>query len=150
MKYRLLLLSVLIFAGFLCKAEQMPKDTILTSNAVVVSSADLDKKAGNDLRARLIGMIPGLEVTEHSGQTMRGMTNIGQPWLSSGNITFASKGWSEMSCFVDGVPVPFSQFYLDPNQIEKIEFVSDINDKAAVSPLASQSLLIWLYGEFGI
>ena len=142
MKYRLLLLSVLIFAGFLCKAEQMPKDTILTSNAVVVGGDDLDKKAGNDLRARLIGMIPGLEVTEHSGQTMRGMTNIGQPWLSSGNINFASKGWSVMSCFVDGVPVPFSQFYLDPNQIEKIEFVSDINDKAAAGPLASQGALL--------
>ena len=141
MKYRILL-SVLIFAGFLCKAEQTPKDTILTSNAVRVDRADLEKKAGNDLRSRLIGLIPGLEVIEHTGQTMRGTTNIGQPWLSSGEVTFASKGWSEMSCFVDGVPVPFSQFYLDPNQIESIEFVSDINDKAGISPLASQGALL--------
>lgn len=141
MKYRIIL-SVLIFAGLLCKAEAMPKDTILTSNAVRVDRADLEKKAGNDLRSRLIGAIPGLEVIEHTGQTMRSTTNIGQPWLASGNISFASKGWSVMSCFVDGVPVPLSQFYLDPNQIESIEYVSDINDKAGVSPLASQGALL--------
>ena len=141
MKYRILL-SVLIFAGIFCKAEQMPKDTILASNTIRIDSEDLDKQAGTDLRSRLIGMIPGLEVIEHTGHTMRSTTNVGQPWLSSGDITFASKGWSEMSCFVDGIPVPFSQFYLDPNQIESIEFVSDVNDKARISPLASQGALM--------
>jgi len=141
MKYRILI-SVLIFAGVFCKAEGMPKDTILTSTAVRLQQADLEKKAGNDIRSRMIGAIPGLEVTEHTGQTMRSTANSGQPWLSGGDVTFASKGWSVMSCFVDGVPVPFTQFYLDPNQIESIEFVSDINDKAAVNPLASQGAIM--------
>lgn len=141
MKNRIIL-SVLIIACCLCKAGAMPKDTVLTSNAVTVDASRLDSQAGNDLRSRMIGMIPGLEVVEHTGQTMRGTTNIGQPWLSSGHITFASKGWSVMSCFVDGVAVPFSQFYLDPNQIETISFVSDVNDKAGVNPLASQGALM--------
>ena len=141
MNYRILL-TILIFAGVVCKADPIPKDSILTSTAVCVDRADLEKKAGVDLRSRLIGLIPGLEVVEHTGHTMRSTTNIGQPWFSSGDITFASKGWSNLSCFVDGVPVPFSQFYLDPNQIENIEYVTDVNDKAAVSPLASNGAIL--------
>lgn len=141
MKYRILL-SVLIFAGILCKAEPMPKDTILTSSVVTLGEDDLEKMAGLDLRSRLLGQIPGLEVIEHTGQTVRGTTNDGLPWFASGNVTFASKGWSTLACFIDGVPVPFSQFYLEPSQIESIEYVSDVADKAAVNPLASSGAIM--------
>lgn len=141
MKYRIIL-SVLIFAGVLCKAEPMPKDTILTPSIVSLDESDLDKMAGLDLRSRLIGQIPGLEVIEHTGQTVRGTSNIGLPWFSSGNVTFASKGWSTLACFVDGVPVPYSQFYLEPSQIESIRYVTDVADKGAVSPMASSGAIM--------
>ena len=79
----------------------MPKDTtILTSTAVRVDATTLENRAGNDLRSRLIGMLPGVEVVEHTGQTMRSTTNIGQPWVASGDVTFTSKGWNVQGCFV--------------------------------------------------
>lgn len=136
MKYRILL-SVLIFAGVLCKAEQTPKDSILTSSVVRLDESDLDKMAGFDLRAKLIGQIPGLEVRETTGKTKLETNNYGSTWFSSGKIALASKGWTSFTCFVDGVPVPFSQFYLEPNQIESIEFITDANDKGAVNPMAT-------------
>ena len=141
MKYRIIL-SVLIFAGVLCKAESMPKDSILTSSVASVEEADLDKMAGFELRTKLIGQIPGLEVNEHSGKAVNNTTNLGSAWFASANVTFASKGWSSIACFVDGVPVPFSQFYLEPNQIESVKFVTDVADKGAVNPMASSGAIM--------
>ena len=66
MKYRILL-SVLIFAGVLCKAEPTPKDTILTSSVVRLEESDLDKMAGIDFRKRLIGQIPGQQTSDQHG-----------------------------------------------------------------------------------
>ena len=37
-----------------------------------------------------------------------------------------------ISCFVDGIPTPFQEILLDPNQIESVEFVTDVADKGAV------------------
>ena len=93
----------------------MPKDSILTSSVASVEEADLDKMAGFELRTKLIGQIPGLEVNEHSGKAVNNTTNLGSAWFASANVTFKSKGWTSIACFVDGVPVPFSQFYLEPN-----------------------------------
>ena len=90
MKYRILL-SVLIFAGVLCKAEPMPKDTILTSSTVRLEESDLDKMAGLDFRKRLIGQIPGLEVRELTGKVKLGTTNFGSAWFNSDEVSFASK-----------------------------------------------------------
>jgi hypothetical protein len=52
MKYRIIL-SVLIFAGVICKADPMPKDTILTSSVVRLDESDLDKMAGVSFAPRL-------------------------------------------------------------------------------------------------
>jgi len=141
MKYRIIL-SVLMFAGVLCKAGPVPRDTILTSSVVRLDEDVLEKMAGQELRTKILGRIPGLEVVEHSGKTTLSTTNHGSPWFASGNVTFASKGWSVLACFIDGVPVPFSQFYLDPNQIESVEYVTDVADKAAVNPIASSGAIM--------
>lgn len=140
MKYRILL-SVLIFAGVLCKAEPTPKDTILTSSVVRLEESDLDKMAGIDFRKRLIGQIPGLEVRELTGKVKLGTANFGSAWFASDEVSFASKGWSTLACFVDGVPVPFSQFVLEPDQIESIEYVTDVNDKS-INPMASSGAIL--------
>lgn len=120
----------------------MPKDTILTSSVIKLDESDLEKMAGLELRTKLIGQIPGFEVVEHAGKAVNNTTNLGSAWFASANVTFASKGWSTIACIVDGVPVPFSQFYLEPNQIESIEFVTDVADKGSLNPMASSGAIV--------
>lgn len=144
MKHSYLLIPLcLILAGTPGQARTAQPDSILTTaTAVRLGEAELERASGLDLRSRLIGHIPGLEVIEHTGQTLYSTTNIGSPWFASSAVTFASKGWSSLTCFVDGVPVPFQEFLLDPNQIESVQFVTDVSDKAAVSPLASSGAIV--------
>ena len=80
MKYRIIL-SVLIFAGVICKADPMPKDTILTSSVVKLDESDLEKMAGLELRTKLIGQIPGFEVVEHASKAVNNTTNLGSAWF---------------------------------------------------------------------
>ena len=117
---------------------QNPADTTLTvSVATSLGEADLEKMNGLDLRSRFIGQFPGLEVIEHAGSTLWTTSNIGSPWLSTNMITFASKGWSSISCYIDGFQAPFGQFLFEPSQLERVTFVTDVSDKASIGPLAS-------------
>lgn len=110
------------------------------SGAVSVYQEDLEKSPSVDLRAMLTGRIPGLEVIEN-GQPPFTATNLNNPWLTNGYIAFAGKGYSSIACIVDDMQLPFAQFLLDPNQIESITFVSEVADKAALSPWASTGAL---------
>ena len=132
---------LIFIAGFLfplCLGAQSRDTLISVSTAERADSARLEKAANIDLRGKLGGLFTGLDIIEHSGQTSISTTNIGSPLLSSGVITSASKGFTGQVIFVDGVPVPFSQFHLEPIQIGSIEYVSDVNDKNGLVPFASQ------------
>lgn len=111
-----------------------------TSGTFSIYSEDLEKTPSLDLRAMITGKIPGLEVIEH-GQDLFRSSNMNNPWLSNGSLTFASKAFSSIACIVDDIPVPFSQFLLDPNQIESVSLVSNVLDKASVNPYASTGAL---------
>ena len=114
-------------------------DTLLTvSTAERADSARLEKAFGVDVRARLSGLIPGLDIIEHTGQTTYTSSDLVSPVFSSGAITSASKGFTGQTIFVDGVPVPLSQFWLQPIQIESIEYLTDVYDKNGLVPFASQ------------
>ncbi|MBR1869121.1 MAG: hypothetical protein IJ799_03535, partial [Bacteroidales bacterium] len=106
-------------------------------NRKQIGEEELESSFGLDLRSKLIGKFAGLDVIEHHGQPLVSTSNIASPWFASGATTFISKGWSSISCFVDGIPTPFQEFLLDPNQIESVEFVTDVADKGELSPLAN-------------
>ncbi len=110
------------------------------SGAISVYEEDIEKSPSVDLRAMLTGRIPGLEVSEN-GQPPFTTNNLDSPWLTNSYISFASKSYSNIACIVDDMQVPFSQFLLDPNQIEAITFISEVADKAAVTPYASRGAL---------
>ena len=114
------------------------RDSLTTSlNRKQIGEEELESSFGLDLRSKLIGKFAGLDVIEHHGQPLVSTSNIASPWFASGATTFISKGWSSISCFVDGIPTPFQEFLLDPNQIESVEFVTDVADKGELSPLAN-------------
>ena len=117
-------------------------DTLLTvSTAERADSATLEKASGLDLRTRLSGLIPGLDIIGHHGQASYSTTNLGSPLFASGAVSSASKGFTGQTVFVDGVPTPLSQFWLQPSQIESIEYVTDVHDKNGLVPFASQGAI---------
>ena len=123
-------------------AAQQRDSVLTTSSSVAVGSEVLENTSGVDLRSRLTGRLTGLQITEHNGQTSYTSTNLGTAWLSSGAITAISKGWGTQALYIDGVPVPFSQFLLDPIQIESVEYISDAHDKNAMIPISSQGAVV--------
>ena len=132
---------IIFIAGLLLSIQlgAQNADTLLTvKTAERADSARLEKASGLDIRARLGGLIPGLDIIEHHGQTTYSTSNLGSPLFSSGAVSSAAKGLTGQTVFVDGVPVPLSQFWLQPIQIESIEFVSDVHDKNGLVPFASQ------------
>lgn len=120
---------IIFIAGLLLSLPLGAQDALLTvSTAERADSASLEKASGLDIRARLSGLIPGLDIIGHHGQTSYSTSNLGSPLFSSGAISSASKGFTGQTVFVDGVPVPLSQFWLQPSQIESIEYVTDVHD----------------------
>ena len=144
MKTTVRILSAVLLLGTACPAlaQEVRIDSLTTSaNTRKVGEEDLERSFGLDLRARLVGRIPGLDVIEHDGQSLYSTSNIASPWFASSATTFASKGWTSIPCYVDGFPVPFQEFLLEPNQIESVEFVTDVSDKGSLSPLASSGAI---------
>lgn len=142
-----------IFIVQTVSAQETPPDTTLmgpwsqdrtisetSSGAISIYQSDLEKSPSTDLRAMLTGKIPGLEVTEHDSRLMS-QTNLNTPWLSNDQITFAAKGSSSIACIIDDIPFPFSQFMLEPNQIESISLISDVMDKSLINPYAFNGAL---------
>ena len=127
--------AVLLSGGTAAFAQ--PADSLSSaSNRKKIGEEQLERMHGFDLRQRLLGQFVGLDMIEGNGQPLYSTTNLASPWFASGSTSFISKGWTSISCFVDGIPTPFQEILLDPNQIESVEFVTDVADKGALSPLA--------------
>ena len=135
MDKRLIFLALMLLPGVLVARDL---DSLTTRTAERADSARLEKASGMDLRARLSGLLPGLDVIEHHGATTFPVSNVGAPWLSSGAITTAAKGWTLQSIYVDGLPASFSQLLLEPIQVASVEFVTDVDDKNILGPFASE------------
>lgn len=110
-----------------------------TGNIRNAGEEQLERRTAGDLRNRLTGMLPGLEITENSG----GLKPDGFQLFSLNNSMFnvSMKGFSGLICTVDDINIPFSQLLLDPNQIESITLLTDVLDKARIGPLASVGAL---------
>ena len=143
MKHRHFLTAACILAAILTGgtpafAQIADADSLSSaSNRKKIGQAELEKTHGFDLRQRLFGQFAGLDMIESNGQPLYSTTNLASPWFASGSTSFVSKGLSNISCFVDGIPTPFQEILLDPNQIESVEFVTDVADKGALTPFAN-------------
>ena len=145
MKHSYLHLTVCILAALLATGvssfAQSADSLSSASNRKKIGEEELERMHGFDLRQRLFGQFVGLDMIEGNGQPLYSTTNLASPWFASGSTSFISKGWSSISCFVDGIPTPFQEILLDPNQIESVEFVTDVADKGALTPLANSGAI---------
>ena len=135
-------LAALLATGVSSFAMEADTDSLSSaSNRKKIGEKELEQTYGLDLRQRLLGQFVGLDMIESNGQPLYSTTNLASPWFASGSTSFISKGWSSISCFVDGIPTPFQEILLDPNQIESVEFVTDVADKGALTPLANSGAI---------
>ena len=101
---------------------------------------DVEHAPVGDLRFRLAGVLPGLEVTQANGEVDR--TGLGSIVLSSSlTETLVTRGSGNVVCIVDDVVIPFDQLLLEPSQIESITLLTETADKALFGPVASGGAL---------
>lgn len=114
-----------------------------TGKVITIYRSDLEKHSIGDLRNRLTGMIPGLEITEEGGNVYNVASGAFSNYnAGGGGFNLRLSGYSGLKIFVDDMPIPFNQLLLDPNQIESITVLSDVLDKAKAGPLATYGTLL--------
>lgn len=110
------------------------------SGARSVYEEDLERSAAVDLRSRLTGLFPGLDILEY-GNPLYTWNNINEASVNNDAYLFSGRGSSSIYCIVDDYQMPLSLLQLDPNQIESVTYVSEVSDKAQMGPLASTGVL---------
>ena len=114
-----------------------------TGKQVSIGRDDLERQASGDLRNRLTGMLPGLEVTEYGGGIYRAASSSFTNYNIGGSSNeFNLNGLLNVRLFLDDMPIPFNQLLLDPNQIESVTVLSDVLDKAKMGPMASYGAVL--------
>jgi len=147
-KYSIILFVLLAFPAVALAQHVGQKDSLYektTGKLLTIYRADLQKSGIGDLRNRLTGMIPGLEVTENGGGVLRAASasaSVNYNSSAGGNTLWLNGESSGIKILIDGVPIPFNQLMLEPNQIESITVLSDVADKSKAGPLASYGALL--------
>ena len=114
-----------------------------TGKFLSVRGEELERHAAGDLRNRLTGMLPGVDVTELGGGIYEAaVSDYSNYHLSGSSNKFHVNGFNNMNLFVDDMPIPFNQLLLDPNQIESVTALTDVLDKAKLGPMASYGALL--------
>lgn len=155
-RYIIMLSFLLAFQEILVAQPAGQKDTVAvhpwstvktydtsTGKFLSVRREDMERHAIGDLRNRLTGMLPGIDVTELGGGIYEAaVSDYSNYHLSGSTNKFHVNGFNNMNVFVDDMPIPFNQLLLDPNQIESITALTDVLDKAKMGPMASYGALL--------
>ena len=115
-----------------------------TGKIISVGRPQLERHALGDVRNRLTGMLPGVDVTEFSGGIYEAASGNFTSYNAGGSTNgFRVDGFNSMRVFVDDIPIPFNQILLEPNQIESVTVLSDVLDKSRLGPMASYGCLVF-------
>ena len=111
-----------------------------TGSGLSVNIPKLETKVAGDLRNRLTGVVPGLDVRELSG----GFEPSGYATYSmnDSHLQLTMRGNTDLMCIVNDMHIPFSELLLDPDQIESITVLTDVVDRAKYGPLATNGALL--------
>ena len=143
MRKHILISIVSLFAVAVMPAmAQEQADTIETTGTrgLYLPGQVLNKKMAGDVRASIIGLIPGLDITSQSGGWWH--VDYSSNYLSNTKMNMAFRGSADMTCIIDGVVMPFNTFSLDHSQIESVQLLGDVVDRAKYGPMASNGALL--------
>lgn len=112
----------------------------MASVATPVSLSRAEQSPVYDLRNKLTGVVPGLEVTEVNGNIMP-ESNMGNSYLNASTLQLNAHGLSNLVLIVDDILIPFNQYQFDINQIESMTLLTGATAKAAYGPRAGYGAL---------
>lgn len=149
-KFRFIILPLAMLASGIVHAQtQEPADSVVvlpwntsaswwtTASLVTpVSLPDAEKSPVYDLRNKLTGLVPGVEISEDCGDIMPS-SNMGSASINANTLQMITHGFGGMVLIVDDVLVPFNQYQFDYNQIESMTVLIGATAKALYGPRAS-------------
>ena len=111
-----------------------------TADVSTVKGERLETRSTGDLRERLAGYLPGLEIRQMTGEGWVS-GGFGSRFLSNDQYKTYFRGSDQIACIIDDVCVPFDPMRLDPEQIESVTLLSNLVDQTKFGPLASNGAL---------
>ncbi|MBO4671382.1 MAG: SusC/RagA family TonB-linked outer membrane protein [Bacteroidales bacterium] len=141
----------LLASGFLHAQEPADSIAVLPWNTTLpwwktasvvtpVSIQDAEKSPVYDLRNKLTGLIPGVEVREDCGAILPS-SNMVNSNIAANTVQLSSHGMSSIVLIVDDILVPFNQYQFDWNQVESITMLTGATAKALYGPRAGAGAL---------
>lgn len=111
-----------------------------TGDYIVITGKELEKYPSNDLRNALVGLIPGLSISEKEGSTgTSAEESLGKFGVKS-KVTEYMRGFSPIYV-IDDILVDITEMQLDPSEIETITFIKDVVGKAMYGPQAANGVI---------
>lgn len=107
-----------------------------TADITELKGERLEIRSTGDLRERITGLLPGLEVRQLTGEGWAS-GGFGVRNLSNNQFKVSFRGSNDIMCIIDDVCVPFEPFLLDPEQIESVTLLSNLVDQTRFGPLAA-------------
>ncbi len=113
----------------------------ITSSDFVLNGSDLESYPTSDLRNAFVGLVPGLDVVERSGNPALSALEkaVGTDQISS-KVNMYMRGYSPLF-IVDGIEVDISEMPLDLQEIESINVVKDVVSKTMYGPKAGNGII---------
>lgn len=152
-KYIISVLAAAVACVEMSAAVPEKKDTVITypwgqkltywqttGSGLSVNIPKLETKVAGDLRNRMTGVVPGMDVRELTGGF--DPSAYAMYTMNNSHIQLTMRGNSDLMCIVNDVYIPFSSLLLDPNQIESITVLTDVVDRAKYGPLATNGALL--------
>lgn len=123
----------------------LPRNTISkrysTGDYFVITGEELQKYPTLDLRNALVGLIPGLDVTELDGSTGTSSEEMTGNYGASIKVRLQGRGSFSPLWIIDDIPIDITEMQLDPEEIETITFVKDAVGKATYGPTAANGII---------
>ena len=111
-----------------------------TGDYIVITGKELEKYPSNDLRNALVGLIPGLMITEGEGSTGTSAEETRGQFGVKTKVSANMRGFSPIYV-IDDMQIDITEMQLDPSEIETVTFVKDVVGKAMYGPRAANGII---------
>lgn len=112
-----------------------------TDNVTTISGAELAKYPSSDLRNALVGLLPGLIITENDGQPGLNSEENTSNLDATEKVSEGVRG-SKIVYIVDNLQIDIAEMPLDPDEIESVTLIKDPVNKALYGPAATNGVVL--------
>lgn len=111
-----------------------------TGDYIVITGEELEKYPSNDLRNALVGLIPGLTISEKEGSTGTSAEETRGQFGVKTKVAATMRGFSPIY-IIDDIQIDITEMQLDPSEVETVTFIKDVVGKAMYGPQAANGVI---------